>query len=112
MKGESEAFSLTEHCLPCVALAKQGKQKAAGECHASQPITHRPSPTAANGLHAMGKTHIMILQTKKQYTIGGKNHVLEEENNSESQYGVDVGSLLPNDWHEECQCGLRLRRTR
>ena len=40
-------------------------KKVAGECYAAKQMTHRPSRTAAHGLHALGKTHFMILQTEK-----------------------------------------------
>jgi len=59
-------------------------RKAAGERHATKQITHRPSPTQADGLRAWGKVHFMIPQTGKQNNIGGIDHVLEQENKMES----------------------------
>ena len=47
----------------------------AGEYHAIKHITHRPSQTRTDGLHARIKAVVTILQTERQYKIGGINHV-------------------------------------
>jgi len=52
------------------------ERKAAGEYHATKQITHRPSLTRADGLHARDKVHLMISQTGRHNKIGGMNHVL------------------------------------
>ena len=54
-------------------------KEAAGEHYATTHITHRPGPAQADGLRAVGKTHIMILQAEQQDKIGVRNHVLEQK---------------------------------
>jgi hypothetical protein len=50
-------------------------KKVAGEYHAVKHITHRPSQTRTDGLHARIEALVMVLQTERQYNIGGINHV-------------------------------------
>jgi hypothetical protein len=73
----------------------KSKEKAAGECHVTQQMTRRPSPTAARGLHAIGKTRIMIQQTEQQNNVGGTHHVLEQKHSMESRHNIDDGDQPP-----------------
>jgi hypothetical protein len=50
-------------------------KKIAGEYHAIKHITHRPSQTRTDGLHARIKAVVTIQQTERYNKNGGMNYV-------------------------------------